>query len=143
MSQKMVHMKIFKKGEGELENSLRSRCIQPCSTEEYINVMEDIVTRTKIGRKWKKLDIKSMDKPREPFKLSTSNTNVQRKFHKCGGIGHLANNCLKNASISETVGTEDQNDQEDESDSEKDTDESKLLTVMELISLMHKLIILN
>ncbi|MBW0593710.1 hypothetical protein O181_133425 [Austropuccinia psidii MF-1] len=59
MSQKMVHMKILKKCGGELEHALRSRCIEPCSTEEYINALEDIVKRTKIGRTWKKLDIKS------------------------------------------------------------------------------------
>ncbi|MBW0570845.1 hypothetical protein O181_110560 [Austropuccinia psidii MF-1] len=63
MSQKMVHMKILKKCGGELENGLRSRLIEPCSTEEYINSLEDIVTRTKIGRTWKKLDIKSPNKP--------------------------------------------------------------------------------
>ncbi|MBW0526589.1 hypothetical protein O181_066304 [Austropuccinia psidii MF-1] len=55
MSQKMVHMKILKKCGGELEHALRSRCIEPCSTEEYINALEDIVTKTKIGRTWKKI----------------------------------------------------------------------------------------
>ncbi|MBW0552752.1 hypothetical protein O181_092467 [Austropuccinia psidii MF-1] len=34
MSQKMVHMKILKKIGGELKHSLRSRCIEPCSTQE-------------------------------------------------------------------------------------------------------------
>ncbi|MBW0529961.1 hypothetical protein O181_069676 [Austropuccinia psidii MF-1] len=63
MSQKMVHMKILKKFGGELEHALKSRFIEPCSTEEYINALEDIVTRTKIGRTWKKLDIKSPNKP--------------------------------------------------------------------------------
>ncbi|MBW0556321.1 hypothetical protein O181_096036 [Austropuccinia psidii MF-1] len=110
-------MKILKKCGGELEHSLRSRCIEPCSTEEYINALEDIVTRTKIGRTWKKLDIKSpnkpfinKDKPRETLKPNTSNSNEQRKCHKCGGIGHLANNCLKKAKINEIVETEDHND---------------------------------
>ncbi|MBW0589579.1 hypothetical protein O181_129294, partial [Austropuccinia psidii MF-1] len=91
MSQKMVHMKILKKCGGELEHALRSRCIEPCSTEEYINALEDIVTRTKIGRTWKKLDIKSPNKPfikkdksKEAFKPNTSNNNEQRKCHKCG-----------------------------------------------------------
>ncbi|MBW0594159.1 hypothetical protein O181_133874 [Austropuccinia psidii MF-1] len=51
MSQKMVH--ILKKCGGEIEHALRSRCIEPCSTEEYIHALEDIVTRTKIGRTWK------------------------------------------------------------------------------------------
>ncbi|MBW0516702.1 hypothetical protein O181_056417 [Austropuccinia psidii MF-1] len=87
----MVHMKILKKCGGELEHAVKSRCIEPCSTEEYINELEEIGTRTKIGRTWKKLDIKSPNKPfikkhksRETFKPNTSNSNEQRKCHKCG-----------------------------------------------------------
>ncbi|MBW0587579.1 hypothetical protein O181_127294 [Austropuccinia psidii MF-1] len=106
----MVHMKILKKCGGELEHALRSRCIEPCSTEEYINALEDIVTETKIGRTWNKLDIKSPDKPfikkdnsKEAFMPNTSNNNEQRKWHKCGGIGHLANKWLKKAKIKEIV----------------------------------------
>ncbi|MBW0559281.1 hypothetical protein O181_098996 [Austropuccinia psidii MF-1] len=104
-------------------------CIEPCFTEEYINALEDIVKRTKIGRTWKKLDIKSpntpfdkKDKPREAFKANTSNSNEQRKCHKCGGIGHLANNWLKKPKINEIVEIEDHNDREEESDSERDTE---------------------
>ncbi|MBW0542163.1 hypothetical protein O181_081878 [Austropuccinia psidii MF-1] len=111
MSQKMVQMKIMKKCGGELENALRSRFIEPCSKEEYINALKDIVTRTKIGRTWKKLDIKSpnkpfikKDKPKEAFKPNKFNSNEQRKCHKCG---------------------ENHNDKEEESDSEKETEESK------------------
>ncbi|MBW0573577.1 hypothetical protein O181_113292 [Austropuccinia psidii MF-1] len=99
MSQKMVHMKILKKCGGELEHSLTSGCIEPSSTEEYINALEDIP--------------------------NTPNNNEQRKCRKCGGIGHLANNCLKKAKINEIVETEDHKDKEDKSDSEKDTEESK------------------
>ncbi|MBW0520772.1 hypothetical protein O181_060487 [Austropuccinia psidii MF-1] len=130
MSQKMVHMKILKKCGGELEYALRSRCIEPCSTGEYINALEDIVTRTKIGRTCKKLDIKipekpfiKEDKPREPFKPNTPNSNEQRKCHKWGGIGHLANNFLKKAKINEIVEREDHNKKEEEYDSKKDTEE--------------------
>ncbi|MBW0536653.1 hypothetical protein O181_076368 [Austropuccinia psidii MF-1] len=93
---------------------------------------KDIVTRTKTGRTWKKLYIKSpnkpfieQDNPINTFKPNTSNSNEQRKCHKCGGIGHLANNCLKKAEINEIVETEDHNDKEEESDSEKDTEESE------------------
>ncbi|MBW0584882.1 hypothetical protein O181_124597 [Austropuccinia psidii MF-1] len=109
----MVYMKIIKKCGGELENSLRSRYIQPLSTEEYINALEDIVTRTKIGGTWKKLAIKSSnkpfikkDKPREPFKPNKSDNNDLGKIHKCGGAG------------------QDHNDEE-EYDSEKDNEESE------------------
>ncbi|MBW0592661.1 hypothetical protein O181_132376 [Austropuccinia psidii MF-1] len=132
MSQKMVHMKTLKKCEGELEHALGSRCIEPCSREEYINALEDLVTKKKIGRTWKKFDIKSpdkplikKDKPREPFKPNTLNSNEQRKLHKCGGIGHLDNNCLKKAKINEIEETEDYNYKEEESDSEKDMEESE------------------
>ncbi|MBW0581962.1 hypothetical protein O181_121677 [Austropuccinia psidii MF-1] len=127
----MVHMKILKKCGGELEHALRSRCVESCSTEYYIHALEHIVTRTKIGRTWKKLDIKNPNKPfikkynpRETFKPNTSNSNEQRKCHKCGGIGHLANSCLKKAKINEVVETEDHNVKEEESDSEKETEES-------------------
>ncbi|MBW0502307.1 hypothetical protein O181_042022 [Austropuccinia psidii MF-1] len=84
------------------------------------------MTRTKIGRTWKKLDIKCPNKPfikkdksKEAFKPNTSNNNEQRKCHKCGGIGHLANNCLKKEKINEIVETEKKNDKEEESDFEK------------------------
>ncbi|MBW0507664.1 hypothetical protein O181_047379 [Austropuccinia psidii MF-1] len=59
------------------------------------------------------------DKPRETFKPNTFNSNEQRKCHKCGAIGQLANNCLKKAKTNEIVETEDHNDKEEESDSEK------------------------
>ncbi|MBW0520680.1 hypothetical protein O181_060395 [Austropuccinia psidii MF-1] len=129
ISQRMVDMKILKKCACKLEHALRSRCIEPCSTEEYINALKDIVTRTKIGRAWKKLDIKNLnkpfikkDKPREPFKPNTPNINEKRKCCKLGGIGHLADNCLEKAKINEIVETEGHNDKEEESDSEKDTE---------------------
>ncbi|MBW0515293.1 hypothetical protein O181_055008 [Austropuccinia psidii MF-1] len=109
-------MKILKKCGGELKHALRSRCIKLCSTEEYLSALEDIVTRTYIDRTWKNVDIKSpnkqfikKDKPREPFKPNKPNSNEQRKFHKCGVIGHLANNFLKKANVNEIVETNDQN----------------------------------
>ncbi|MBW0514222.1 hypothetical protein O181_053937 [Austropuccinia psidii MF-1] len=95
-------MKILKKCGGELEHALRSRLIETCSTEEYIK----------------------KDKPKDTFKPNTPNTNEKRKFYKCGGIGHLANNCLKKEKIYEIVETEDHNDKEYESESEEDTEES-------------------
>ncbi|MBW0553564.1 hypothetical protein O181_093279 [Austropuccinia psidii MF-1] len=108
--------------------------------QEYINSLEDIVTRTKTGKKWKELNIKIPNepfikkyKPREPLKPTTSNTNEKRKFHKYGGIGHLATNFLKKAKINKIVETEDQNDKEDESDSEKYTPESEASESYEII----------
>ncbi|MBW0547408.1 hypothetical protein O181_087123 [Austropuccinia psidii MF-1] len=121
-------MKIVRKCGEELEHALRSRCIEPCFKEEYINALEDIVTAAKIGRTWENWISKSpnepfvkKDKSREPFKPNTYSTNEQRNLNKCGGIGHLANDCLKEAKINEIVETEDHNDKEDTCDSAKDT----------------------
>ncbi|MBW0537167.1 hypothetical protein O181_076882 [Austropuccinia psidii MF-1] len=65
MSETMVHKTILRKCGGDLEDAIRSRCIEPCSTEDYINAMEDITTRTKIGRNWYKppMDNKTSGKP--------------------------------------------------------------------------------
>ncbi|MBW0533232.1 hypothetical protein O181_072947 [Austropuccinia psidii MF-1] len=109
--------KILKKCGKEMEHGQRRRCTDPFSTEEYINAPDNIVTRIKIGRKWKKLDTKSpnkrfilKDKPTKTFKTNIPNTNEQRNFHKCGGIGNLAKNCLIREKINEIVERECHND---------------------------------
>ncbi|MBW0498143.1 hypothetical protein O181_037858 [Austropuccinia psidii MF-1] len=38
----MIHKMILGKFGGDLEHAIRSRCIEPCSTEDYISAMEDI-----------------------------------------------------------------------------------------------------
>ncbi|MBW0556229.1 hypothetical protein O181_095944 [Austropuccinia psidii MF-1] len=50
MSDSMINMKILKKCGGELENAIKCICVDPCSTEDYINAMEDIIPRTRIGK---------------------------------------------------------------------------------------------
>ncbi|MBW0568311.1 hypothetical protein O181_108026 [Austropuccinia psidii MF-1] len=51
MSETMVHKRISRKCGGDLEPAISRRCIEPCSTEDYINAIEEITTRTKIGIK--------------------------------------------------------------------------------------------
>ncbi|MBW0487704.1 hypothetical protein O181_027419 [Austropuccinia psidii MF-1] len=48
MSDTMINMKILRKCGGEVEHAIKCRCVEPCSTEDYINAMEDIITRTRI-----------------------------------------------------------------------------------------------
>ncbi|MBW0556976.1 hypothetical protein O181_096691 [Austropuccinia psidii MF-1] len=52
ISGSMISIKILRKCGGELENAIKCRCVEPCSTEDYINSMEDIITRTRIGKTW-------------------------------------------------------------------------------------------
>ncbi|MBW0553986.1 hypothetical protein O181_093701 [Austropuccinia psidii MF-1] len=101
MSEKMVHKRTLRKCGGDLKHAIRSRCIEPCSTEYYINPMEDIATRTKIGRNWYKppMDNKTsgnpIPKPNKPHEKDPL------ECHKCGSTSHLANTCPKKARINE------------------------------------------
>ncbi|MBW0565816.1 hypothetical protein O181_105531 [Austropuccinia psidii MF-1] len=54
MSETLVHKTRLKRCGGDLEHAIRSRYIEPCSTEDYINAMKDITVRAKIGRNWYK-----------------------------------------------------------------------------------------
>ncbi|MBW0472247.1 hypothetical protein O181_011962 [Austropuccinia psidii MF-1] len=65
ISETMVHKRILMKCGDDLEHAIRNRCIEPCSTEYYINAMEDITSRTKIGKNLYKppIDNKASGKP--------------------------------------------------------------------------------
>ncbi|MBW0554020.1 hypothetical protein O181_093735 [Austropuccinia psidii MF-1] len=83
MSETMVHKRILRKCGGGLEHAIKSRCIDPCSTEYYINAIEDITTRTKIGTNWFKppMDNKTSGKPIP--KPNKQHDKAPFKFNKC------------------------------------------------------------
>ncbi|MBW0498590.1 hypothetical protein O181_038305 [Austropuccinia psidii MF-1] len=101
MSETMVHKRLLKKCCGDLEHDIRSRCIEPCSTEDYINAMKDITTRTQIGRNWYKppMDNKTSGKPIP--KPNKPHDKAPLKCHKCEITSHLANTCPKKTRINE------------------------------------------
>ncbi|MBW0508431.1 hypothetical protein O181_048146 [Austropuccinia psidii MF-1] len=55
MSDSMINMTILIKCGGELENAIKCSFVEPCSAENYINAMEDIITRTRIGKTWTRI----------------------------------------------------------------------------------------
>ncbi|MBW0571835.1 hypothetical protein O181_111550 [Austropuccinia psidii MF-1] len=120
MSDTMISMKILRKCGGELENSIKSRCVEPCSTEDYINAMEDIITRTKIGKTWTKIpmEYKIISKaPREDRKPEKP----VLKCHKCGSTSHLANTCTKKTKINEAQSIEEVQCTEEKEESDLDS----------------------
>ncbi|MBW0573320.1 hypothetical protein O181_113035 [Austropuccinia psidii MF-1] len=98
MSDTMINMKILRKCGGELEHAIKSRCVEPCSTEDYINSMEDIITRTRIGKTWTKISIESKMVSKIPREDRRPEKPVL-KCHKCGSTSHLANTCTKKTKI--------------------------------------------
>ncbi|MBW0546518.1 hypothetical protein O181_086233 [Austropuccinia psidii MF-1] len=100
ISDTIINMKILRKCEGELGHAINCRCVEPCSTEDYINAMEDMITRTRIGKTWTKISMESKMVP----KMSREDRKPERpvlKCHKCGSTSHLANTCTKKTKINE------------------------------------------
>ncbi|MBW0572919.1 hypothetical protein O181_112634 [Austropuccinia psidii MF-1] len=90
MSDTMINMKILRKCGGELEHAIKCRCVEPCSTEDYINAMGDIITRTRIGKTWTKIPMESKVVP----KISREDRKPERAVLKCpkfGSTSKLAN----------------------------------------------------
>ncbi|MBW0503923.1 hypothetical protein O181_043638 [Austropuccinia psidii MF-1] len=100
MSDSMINMKILRKFGGELRHVIKCRCVEPCSTEDYINAMEDIITRTRIGKTWTMNPMES----RMTQRISREHKKPERPVLKChifGSTSHLANTCTKNVKINE------------------------------------------
>ncbi|MBW0514341.1 hypothetical protein O181_054056 [Austropuccinia psidii MF-1] len=115
MSETMIHKKILRKVGGELENAIRRRCIEPCSTEDYINAMEDITTRTKIGINWYKPPIENKNSGKPISKPNKPKERAPLKCHKCGSTSHLANTCQKKKIINE-IEIEEEDDTKEAND---------------------------
>ncbi|MBW0553728.1 hypothetical protein O181_093443 [Austropuccinia psidii MF-1] len=128
MSEAMLHKKILRKCGGDLEHAIRRRCIEPCSTEDYINAMEDITTRTKIGRNWYETPMDNKNSGKPIAKPNKPHDKAPLKFYKCGSTSHLANTCPKKTRINavevEKDDTKEKNDfPVNESDSEPSEEE--------------------
>ncbi|MBW0560038.1 hypothetical protein O181_099753 [Austropuccinia psidii MF-1] len=117
MSDSIVNMKILRKCGGELENSIKCRCVEPCSTKDYINSMEDILIRTRIGKTWIRNPMESKMIP----KLSIEDKKPVFKCHKGGSTSHLANSCIKNTKINEVQIIEDVQFTEEKEESDQDS----------------------
>ncbi|MBW0467396.1 hypothetical protein O181_007111 [Austropuccinia psidii MF-1] len=85
---------------GEIEHAINCRCVEPYSTEDYINAKEDIITRQRSSKTWTRSPIESKLVP----KISREDKRPERpvfKCHKCGRNSHLAKNCTKKTKINE------------------------------------------
>ncbi|MBW0566081.1 hypothetical protein O181_105796 [Austropuccinia psidii MF-1] len=120
MSDTIINMEILRKCGGELEHAVKSRCVEPFSTEDYINAMEDIITRTRIGKTWTRIPMKSKiisKVPREDRRPEKS----LLKCHKCESPSHLANTCTKKTKINEAQVIEEAQCTEEKEESDLDS----------------------
>ncbi|MBW0462679.1 hypothetical protein O181_002394 [Austropuccinia psidii MF-1] len=120
MSDTMINMKILRKCGGELEHAIKCPCVEPCSKEDYINAMEDIITRTRIGKTWTKIPMDSKMSPLVSREHIKSDKPVL-KCHKCGNTSHLANTLTKKTKINEVQVIEEAQYTEEKEVSELDS----------------------
>ncbi|MBW0531377.1 hypothetical protein O181_071092 [Austropuccinia psidii MF-1] len=124
MSDTMINMKILRKCGGEIEHAIKSRCVEPCSTEDYINAMEYIITRTRIGKTWTKIPIESKIVSKIPREDRRPEKTVFM-CHKCGSTAHLANTCTKKTKINEVQVIEEVHCTEEKEESDQDSEISE------------------
>ncbi|MBW0561517.1 hypothetical protein O181_101232 [Austropuccinia psidii MF-1] len=96
----MIIMKLLREYGGQLEHVIRCRCVEPCSTEDYINAMKAIITRERIGKTWTRVPIES----KMVSKTSREDERPERpvlKSHKYGSTSHLAKHVTKKEKINE------------------------------------------
>ncbi|MBW0558818.1 hypothetical protein O181_098533 [Austropuccinia psidii MF-1] len=99
MSETIIHRSILRKCGGDLEHAISRGFIEPFSTEGYINGMEDITTRTNVGRNWYEPPMdnnnsgKPIPKPRKPHEKAPL------QCHECGSTSHLENTFPKKTRI--------------------------------------------
>ncbi|MBW0505074.1 hypothetical protein O181_044789 [Austropuccinia psidii MF-1] len=96
----MIYIRILRKCGEELQHSIKCRCVEPCSTEDYIDAMEGIITRIRIGPPLTRNPMESKMLPEISREDKRPEIPVL-KCHKCGSTSHLANNCTKNTKINE------------------------------------------
>ncbi|MBW0511697.1 hypothetical protein O181_051412 [Austropuccinia psidii MF-1] len=68
--------------------------------------MEDIITRTRIGKTWTKIPMESKMVPKN-FREDRKPERPVLKCHKCGITSHLANTCTKKTKINEAKAIEE------------------------------------
>ncbi|MBW0576803.1 hypothetical protein O181_116518, partial [Austropuccinia psidii MF-1] len=120
MSDTMINMRILRKCGGELEHGIKSRFVEPFSTEDYINAIEDIITRTRICITWTKIVIES----KIVLKIFREDRRPKKpvlKCHKCGNTSHSANTCTKKTKINEVQVIEEVHCTEEKEEYDKDS----------------------
>ncbi|MBW0526517.1 hypothetical protein O181_066232 [Austropuccinia psidii MF-1] len=118
MSDSMINIEILRKCGGEPENAIKCRYVEPCLSEDYINSMEDIIARIKIGKTWTRNPMEAKMIP----KISKEDKRPERpvlKCHKCGITSNLSNNFTKKTKINEFQVIEEVHFTEDQEESDQ------------------------
>ena len=114
-------LKILRQCNGDLEHAVKSRCQKFSSFEDIISAMEDITSKTNIGKRREMYPAKQEDKRKPDVKKDIV-------CHSCGKKGHISPKCPSNNKKVHAVTSEPTDKEPEEpceyrnSDSESDSD---------------------
>ncbi|MBW0544168.1 hypothetical protein O181_083883 [Austropuccinia psidii MF-1] len=124
MSDTMINTKILQKCGVELEHYSKSRYVEPCSTEYYINAMEDIINRTGIGKTSTRHSVESNIMPKTSREYRRPEIPIL-KCHKCGITSNLASTSTKDSKMNEAQVFEEVQCTEEKEESDQDSEISE------------------
>ncbi|MBW0494215.1 hypothetical protein O181_033930 [Austropuccinia psidii MF-1] len=96
------------------------RFVEPFSKEEYINAMEDIITRKRIGKMWIMKPVESKIMPKNYIEYR-SPERIFFKCHRCRRTSNLGKNFTKKTKIYEVQCNEEKEESYQDSDISDDT----------------------
>ncbi|MBW0490905.1 hypothetical protein O181_030620 [Austropuccinia psidii MF-1] len=106
----MIHRKILRQCGGDLEHAVKSRTTEQSSAEDFINILEEVTTRTRIGSSMVNLKTR-FNKPWRNFvdknpkencnNITYKSADVRRKCHIFQSTTDLANEFPKKGKINE------------------------------------------
>ncbi|MBW0522980.1 hypothetical protein O181_062695 [Austropuccinia psidii MF-1] len=108
MSEFMIHRKILRQCGGDLEHAVKRRTNEKSSSEDIINISEEVTTRTRIGssRMNLKTRINTPWKDSVEIEPKENSNNIKykyadaiRKFHIFQSTINLANACPRKGKI--------------------------------------------
>ncbi|MBW0518667.1 hypothetical protein O181_058382 [Austropuccinia psidii MF-1] len=132
MSEFMIHRKFLRQCGGDLEQAVKSRTTEKSSSEDIINPLEEVTSRTRIvsrrvnlktrfNRPWNSSKDKNTKENSNNMKYKSAD--VFRKCHICQRTTHLANARPRKGRINE-IEIEKEPDVEKEDDVENSDDKS-------------------
>ncbi|MBW0525300.1 hypothetical protein O181_065015 [Austropuccinia psidii MF-1] len=108
MSKFMIHREILRQCGGYLEHAVKNRTTEQYSSEDILNILEEVTTTTRIGSSRVNLKTRfntpwkdSVDKnPKEnSYHMKYKSADIIRKLHICQSKTHLAKTCPKRGKI--------------------------------------------
>ncbi|MBW0485321.1 hypothetical protein O181_025036 [Austropuccinia psidii MF-1] len=120
MSEFMIHRKILRQCGGNLEHAVKIKTTEQSLSEDMINILEEVTTRTRIGSSrvnlkerfntpWK--DSVGKNPKENSNNMKYKSAYIIRNCHICQSTTHLANTCPKRGKIDE-IGIEKEPDVE-------------------------------